>query len=193
MSRRGEQSENPERQSFWKLGGRVWKTVAAVFLSLLLDSLRPAAMPFYAGITAVFCIQKNMPDSVEVAVNREIATILGGFAGMGFLFVELWIGGFPAPVVKYALLAICLVPLISLSVYIGHHKAAFLMCVVFLCVALAHASDVHPFLFAINRILDTTIGIGVALAVNVLPSAVRKWGTHKDMGDDGGSGAGGDD
>ena len=166
--------EQKKRRKFWQLGGRVQKTVAAVFLSLLVDSLRPGGMPFYAAITAILCVQPKARDSVDVAANREVATICGGAAGMGFLFLER---AFPSPlpdVLRYALVAAAVIPLISLSVWLERPKATFLTCVVFLSVVVTHSGDVHPFFFPLNRVLDTTIGIIIALAVNLLPGKFRK-------------------
>lgn len=145
------------------------KTVVAVFLSLLVDSWRPGGMPFYAAITAILCVQPKKQDSLEVAANREVATICGGLAGMGFLFAERALSLAEPDPLRYLLVSLALIPLISLSVWLERPKATFLTCVVFLSVVVTHDSDVHPFLFALNRILDTTIGIIIALVVNVAP------------------------
>lgn len=145
---------------------RTWKTVIAVFLSMLLDSLREGAMPFYAAIAAIVVVQQNRKSSLKAAVNREIATVVGGFFGLVFLLLESVFGHADPPVLRYALLALTLLPLISFSVYVHKPECTFLMCVVFLSVALLHDSDVSPYLFALNRIIDTSIGIGIALAVN---------------------------
>lgn len=156
------------------MGARVWKTVIALFASMLLDSLRPGSLPFYAGIAAIWCIRPSIEDSLEGAANREIATLFGGAAGMVFLFFANLFGGIPNQTLAYALIALCLVPIISVSVFIGRERTTFLMCVVFLSVAVAHGQDVHPFMFALNRILDTTIGIGVALVTNMTPTWIRR-------------------
>ena len=42
------------------------------------------------------------------------------------------------------------------------------MCVVFLCVTVTHEKDLSPVSFAINRIVDTTIGSIIALLINHL-------------------------
>lgn len=176
LERRTKLEEEPKNGSdrFWKLGGRTWKTVAACFVSLLADSARPGAMPFYAAITAVFCLQKSVHDSFEVAVNREVATIVGGLLGMCFLYVEEWAGGFSSAIFHYAVLSLALIPVISISVWLGRPKSTFLMCVVFLSVTIVHEVDIQPFSYAVNRIMDTTIGIGAALAINDLPGRIGR-------------------
>lgn len=48
------------------------------------------------------------------------------------------------------------------------------MCVVFLYVTVMHKEDASPIAFSINRIVDTTIGLVVALAVNQFPINLKK-------------------
>ena len=48
-------------------------------------------------------------------------------------------------------------------------KGTFLTCVVFLCVTVTHEKDISPIWFAWNRIVDTSLGIGISLAVNSFP------------------------
>lgn len=47
------------------------------------------------------------------------------------------------------------------------------MCVVFLGIMVTQQADAGPVSFALNRILDATIGIITALVVNMIP-----WGTE---------------
>lgn len=47
------------------------------------------------------------------------------------------------------------------------------MCVVFLCITVTHGNDESPLSFGIARILDTTIGIMIALIINQFPIRMR--------------------
>ncbi|MBF4731160.1 FUSC family protein, partial [Clostridioides difficile] len=42
-------------------------------------------VPFYAVIASILCIQPDMENSLSVAKNRELSTIIGGILGMLFL------------------------------------------------------------------------------------------------------------
>ena len=42
---------------FVKIGGRIWKTVIAVFLCFLIAVIRNTGIPFYVTIAAILCIQ----------------------------------------------------------------------------------------------------------------------------------------
>ena len=138
-----------------KVGGRTIKTVAAVFLCFLVDTVRNSNTAFYAAIAAILCIQRTPKDSWREALNREIATIIGGVWGMSIL----------------------LIPLINFSVLIKQEKGTFLMCVVFLCITVTHGNDESPLAFGLNRITDTTVGIMIALLINQIPVAEQKVST----------------
>lgn len=92
---------------------------------------------------------------------------------MLFLLFERYVFSIPVEVLRYAVLSLLLIPIIKFSVWIGQEKGTFLMCVVFLCVTVTHQADASPVSFALNRILDTTIGIITALVVNMIP-----WGSE---------------
>lgn len=151
-----------------KVGGRIWKTVIAVFVCFFIDTLRNAGVPFYAAIAAILCIQRTQQDSFRLAANREIATIIGGILGMSFLTFEKSVYHIPVELVRYAVLSILLIPVIQISLWLHQENGTFLMCVVFLCVTVTHEGDTSPVSFAANRIIDTAIGIVVALIINRL-------------------------
>lgn len=152
-----------------KAGGRTIKTVIAVFLCFLVDTVRNSNTAFYAAIAAILCIQRTPKDSLREAMNREIATIIGGVWGMAVLLIEKNIYLIPCEVLRYVCLSILLIPLINFSVLIKQEKGTFLMCVVFLCITVTHGGDENPLLFGVNRIIDTTIGIIIALIMNQVP------------------------
>ena len=155
--------------SLLKVGGRTIKTVIAVFLCFLVDTARNSNTAFYAAIAAILCIQRTPKDSLREALNREIATIIDGVWGMTVLLVEKNIYLIPCEILRYSFLSILLIPLINFSVLIKQEKGTFLMCVVFLCITVRHGGDENPLLFGVNRIIDTTIGIMIALIMNQVP------------------------
>lgn len=151
-----------------KVGGRTLKTVVAVFLCFMVDTARNSNTAFYAAIAAILCIQRTRKDSLREALNREIATIIGGIWGMAVLLIEKNMQSTPCEILRYLYLSILLIPIIKFSVFIKQEKGTFLMCVVFLCITVTHENDENPLLFGFNRIIDTTVGIIIALIVNQL-------------------------
>lgn len=160
--------------NYLKIGGRTAKTVIAVFLCFFIDTIRKNGVPFYAAIAAILCIQPNYEDSLHTALNREIATIIGGIWGMLVLLIEKKFYCISYDILRYLFLSVMLILIINFSVWIRQEKGTFLMCVVFLCVTVTHCNDKSPFTFGFDRIIDTTIGIIVALLVNRFPALKRK-------------------
>ena len=152
-----------------RVGGRTVKTVLAVYLCLLIGIVRKSDTAFYAAIAAVLCVQRTSNDSFREAFNREEATVIGGIWGMLVLLFERYFWCSPCEVLRYLFLSVILIPIINFSVLIKRERGTFLMCVVFLCITVTHGNDESQLSFGIARILDTTIGIVIALLINQLP------------------------
>lgn len=150
------------------VGLRMLKSVLAVWLCLMLGLLRPGGMPFYSAIAAVLCTQPDVQGSLKVGLNRTVGTLLGGAAGMGMLYALKGMGVPALGAGHYTLIALALLPLMYLTVLLEKRPATYITCVVFLSVTISHGADSVPWLFALNRVVDTLIGIAVALAVNFL-------------------------
>ena len=163
-----------------KVGGRTLKTVVAVFLCLLTGIVRKSDTAFYAAIAAVLCVQRTSEDSFREAFNREVATVIGGICGMLVLVFERNIYCVPYEVLRCLLLSVLLIPIINFSVWIKQEKGTFLMCVVFLCITVTHGNDGNPLTFGIARIIDTTVGIVIALVINQFSFCRSKEPSHMD-------------
>lgn len=161
-----------------KVGGRTLKIVVAVFLCLLTGIVRKSYTAFYAAIAAVLCVQRTSEDSFREAFNREVATVIGGICGMLVLVFERNIYCVPYEVLRCLLLSVLLIPIINFSVLIKQEKGTFLMCVVFLCITVTHGNDGNPLTFGIARIIDTTVGIVIALVINQFSFCRSKEPSH---------------
>lgn len=152
-------------------------------------------IPFYAGIATVICLQSEIKSTVRVGLNRTIGTLLGGFTGMGILYLthNYYILG--QPILRYGLITLCIIPLMYIAniirkvrvpigwdetslfpgtkVFIDFLKKSTLTnitCIAFLSVTITHGGDVSITEFATNRIMDTLIGVAVSFFINLIPS-----------------------
>ncbi len=108
-----------ERLAPPRVGMRMVKTAVAVFLCFAIDAFRGGGIPFYSAIAAVLCLQPSWQGSTQKARERTVATFLGGLAGMLVLAAERsWFPTIPA-LGWYALVAACLIPLLSLTVVLS--------------------------------------------------------------------------
>lgn len=156
------------------IGLRIVKSAAAVFLCFVLSLLRGRflpflgeGVPFYSAIAAILCMQPYVSGSVKTALNRTVGTFIGGAAGTLFLLMERATGLQGMPLLLDLLLALCIIPLLYVTVVLKKTTASYITCVVFLSITVSHAADVNPYLFALNRMADTLIGIFISLLVNV--------------------------
>lgn len=154
------------------LGMRAFKTMIAVFLCCVIGVLRNQS-PLYGMITAVLCMQPNDEQSLKVSVKRIIGTMVGALFGFLFMTVTQFTGLEPFTLLYYFFIVLTLAPIILVTVRSRQAAATDLACVVFFSITVAHVED--PALFALNRMLDTLIGILIALAVNkILPGKKRE-------------------
>ena len=157
--------------TFPKIGLRTIKSALAVFLCLLFFPNEP----FFACLTTIFCIQDTVSNSVKIAINRGLGTILGASVGLLFLIVcrfltyNIDIYFIRKPLV-YLTIALGIITVIYLCNLINKTGAINISCIAFLAVTTTHAFG-HPVQYAVNRTIETLFGILVGLLVNkfILP------------------------
>lgn len=151
-----------------KIGMRMVKSAVAVFCCFLVDMLRQGAgIPFYSAIAAVLCMQPELSDAKAKGKSRIIATLIGGICGMLTLYAFQQFLPEEEMLLRYAIVSSMMILMIYLPVALHQPSSAYLSCVVFLCVTISHGADENAFLFGVNRIIDTLIGIFVSLGVNM--------------------------
>lgn len=169
------QEHNPVHAPIPGLGLRSMKTALAAVLTALLYAFLPNSNPTFACIGAIFGMGADMEDSRRNGGNRFFGTIIGGFIGLGLYWLEHRI--FPEG--NYWLR----LPLVFLGIVI-----MITVCVLFrwpggvqpggvvLCIILFN-TPAHHIDYAINRMIDTGVGVVISLLVNyLLPrSRVEHW------------------
>lgn len=150
-----------------RVGMRIIKTVVAVFLCGLLAYFRSASA-FYSMIAAVVCIQNSAGKTIESSVNRMTGTLIGGVAGvlvvygldtLGVLYIEL---------LRYAVLAAMLIPIIKLCLAVKKPGCAAMACIVFLCITVDHSPGDTPAVYSIDRLFETLVGVALACGIDIL-------------------------
>lgn len=159
-----------------KIGGRIVKSALAVAVCMVISALRPGGIPFYAAIAAVLCMQPTLQDAFKTGFNRVIGTLVGGALGilalaalrgcLGADTANLW--------VQAAVAALGTLLVLYILSAMGKATACYIGCVVFLCITVSHGGEASPYWFAVNRMLDTIIGIGVSMLINLLPIGRRQ-------------------
>lgn len=146
-----------------KIGMRNFKTTLSVFICLMLFELINRENSIYACIAAVICLQNTVVDSLEKGVARIIGTIIGGFVGVLVLFV---INTFIAYDILIFIIPLGIMALIQICVIINMKQSVVICCVVYLIIMITKSHEGGYVLYAINRVLDTSLGILIAVLVN---------------------------
>lgn len=154
-------------QKKFRIGLRTIKTVIAVFLCCLIGFFR-GIVPIQSSIAAILCIKADKKDTIQTAVTRIIGTILGGATGVLTLLFFLNVGILYNSLLFYFILCILLIPVIYIPVRLGWPDATALTCIVYVVVAMGYTGELSPIQMAVERTVDTLLGIIIAVPLNAL-------------------------
>ena len=159
---------NVEEHYHIHVGMRIIKTVIAVFICGLIGWLRARdGLDFFSLIAAVICLQKSTEATIKNSFNRFAGTAIGGVFGVAVLFMETKLHTQQFMPLYLLILALLLIPIILVTLAIHKPSVSSFTCIVFLGVTVYHVSDSNPYTYAVNRLLDTVIGVIVALIINL--------------------------
>lgn len=149
------------------VGMRNLKTALAATLCALLY-FPFGRNPTFACIGAIFGMGSDMGNSWLSGGNRLFGTVFGGFLGMGLFRFYIHFcpeGGFQAPIFIFLFIGVVLLILVS---QVFSWPGAVQPGGVVLCIILFNTPVDTYISYSLNRMLDTGIGVIIALFVNLL-------------------------
>lgn len=143
----------------FRIGLRTIKTAVAVILSMIIvDSYGATTSKLiFAMLGAMAAVQPTFKESLESGMTQIIGTLFGALMGVVLLALKV------PPLVATG---IGIVMVITLYNAFGIHYAPGLPCLI--VVTLCTTPDVQPFTYAVGRIWDSAIGLGVGMVINTL-------------------------
>lgn len=149
------------------VGSRIIKSAVGVLLCWCVYLLRGrTGIPFYSMLAALWCIQPYINKTMSMALQRTIGTFIGAAFGLITIVLEIYAFNIYDQPLGFLIVALMIIPVIYTTVLIKRPNASYFSCVVFLSITVIHMTDENPFMFVLNRILDTFIGIAVGMLVN---------------------------
>ena len=137
----------------------MFKTALAVTIALAIARLFNSYSPIFAGLGAVVAMARTLRESLDAAKTQFVGVILGGIVSMLLLVID------PTPSVLLigggVLVALALCGIFKL------YYAVSLTAIIVLSVCVNTGGD-GPIVALGFRLIDTSIGLVVALAVNML-------------------------
>ena len=158
-----------------KIGLRIIKSAVAVFLCYLFNYFRGEnGIVFYSQLSVLWCIQSYILTTKQNANQRIAGTFIGaGFGLVVLLFfllirnAELQVGDFSMYLIKGLITSVVIIFVLYATVILNKKNASYFSCVVFLSIVVIHGGDNNPFIFTLNRVIDTMVGILIGVAVNL--------------------------
>lgn len=149
------------------VGSRIIKSAVGVLLCWGVYLLRGrTGIPFYSMLAALWCIQPYVAKTRSMALQRTIGTFIGAAFGLITIVLEIYAFNIYDQPLGFLVVALMIIPVIYTTVLIKRPNASYFSCVVFLSITVIHMTDENPFMFVLNRVLDTFIGIAVGMLVN---------------------------
>lgn len=139
-----------------KVGMRNIKTALSVFICVLIFNLFSESSPFYASIAAIITMQSSVVDSFTTGRNRILGTFIGALVGLILALIQ---PGNPF------LCGIGIVIVIYICNILDWNKAISIAGIVFMAI-MVNMGDRSPFEYSLNRIIETFVGITIALLIN---------------------------
>ena len=140
------------------VGLRTIKTALAVTLALLAAGLIGSATPIFSAIGAISAMSRTLGDAMKACLTQITGCIVG--CTVGCLFAIMF------PAVPPVLVGCGIVLVILLGLRLHSEFAIPLSCIVFVSICLYDAGS--PFFYSVSRFADTSVGLVIALAVNML-------------------------
>ena len=138
-----------------KPGLRNIKTALSVFFCILLFELIGRPNPLFACSTAIICMKETVHYSYKEGVDRFIGTLLGGIVGLTFLLIE---NRFKFLASQAIIAGIGVLIVIYLCNILNKSDASVISSIVVLAIIIG-VSEKSPYLYALDRVIDTFIGI----------------------------------
>lgn len=147
-----------------KIGMRTAKTGLAVFLVLAIFHLFDWKGTQIAALTAVFSLRENFNKSLSFGVSRILGNTIGGLMAIIFYFVSDFFHG-------HFLVTLLLVPFLTmmtivLNVAFNNVSGIVGANAAFLLISLAPPGPGNASWYVISRVLQTFVGVLLAILVN---------------------------
>lgn len=149
------------------IGMRIIKTVLSIFISLMI-SLMIKGQPTNSTVAALICVRQSDKETLHIGTSRIIGTIFGGIFSEIFLLICHFFNIKLFTISYYTIICLLLIPIMKFMLIIKKPDAARYASIVTLLTLLSYAKQKNAYHHVFLRIVDTMIGVVVAIIVNKL-------------------------
>lgn len=147
------------KRTRFHIGMRTVKTVVAVIIAMFAVQTRisPSSHLSLAMLGAVTAVQPSFKESLDASWSQILGTVVGGIVGNLLLLT-------PLPTIVITGIAVVVVITTYNLLHIHYAPNLPVLVVVILCTT----PDVNHVTYALGRLWDTCIGLGIGFAINTL-------------------------
>ncbi len=161
---------------FAKPGYRIYKTVLAVFICLSVGKFINYGYPIFALFSCILMMKETPDLSIKFGINRSIGTVFGGLIATLALAISLSLkidtNSF------FYIFLICATLLTTLSLAKMFQLPEYAMSMASLIVVIIminyNVSIQTSLIYSFYRIIETILGIVVAVAINITVKPLKK-------------------
>lgn len=144
-----------------KIGMRNIKTALSVMICYLI-TIAKDINPFFACTAAVVSMQSSIDDSVRAAAKRMIGTVFGAIVGVIVYYLDVkYLSSVHLSFLSIGLGVVMLIFIMNIFKHTGAIVTASIV-----MFAIMFRVDDHVIVYSVTRVLETFLGIAVALVVN---------------------------
>lgn len=149
----------------FKIGMRTFKTGLSVFFCILVSILLKRETYVVAAITTVFTLREDMENTLKYGKHRIIGNVMGALMSVVVIAVFNVLGR--TELVQLIFIPVIITLMIALLAGLGYHEGTVGACATLLTIVfMIPANQSYGYAFA--RVVDSFIGMGIALLVNYL-------------------------
>lgn len=143
----------------FRIGPRIIKTAVAVIVSMLIVDTYGATTSrlIFAMLGAMAAVQPTFTESVESCLTQIIGVLFGALVGVVLMLL---------PLNHLVAVGIGIILVITLYNLLRIRFSPSLACLI--VVTMCTTEDIQPMTYALGRIWDTAIGLGVGMLINTL-------------------------
>lgn len=148
-----------------KIGLRTLKTGLSVFICILISILFHRETYIVSALTAIFTLREDMMNTIRFGKHRVVGNIFGALTSLFAMFLFNLLGSEKA--VQLFVMPLLIILMISLLSHFGFQEGTVGACATLMTI-LFMIPTTESYHYAFERVIDSFIGMSVAIAVNQL-------------------------
>ncbi len=150
----------------YRLGKRAIKTALAVSVCIFISFVFKRDDSLFSAIAAMICMQQTYDETFKSGLNRTIGTVLGGVLGYVVLEIICLIPNYNN-FFDIIIAPVCILIVIYICNMTDRKESIIIGCIVLISIVVQPEKNLgDAFFYVVNRVIDTTIGIVIAMVIN---------------------------